>query len=64
MSAPFTLSEAIRWLEEEIQRVPFGKIMVGVQTHSGAVTKIFHSTEEGVAASPSENGRDRNGTRG
>lgn len=60
MSAPTSLADAVRWLESEIQRVPFGKLSIGVQTHSGAITKVFRSVEEGVVASPSENGRAKN----
>jgi len=61
MSSPSTLGAAVRWLEDEIQRVPFGKLSIGVQLHSGAITKIFRSTEEGVAASPTVDGGVKNG---
>ena len=59
------LADAIDWLQIEIERTPFGRLSIGVQTHGGQITKIFKSVEESklasVAAEAQQVGNGRNG---
>jgi hypothetical protein len=57
------LRAAIEWLKSQAKRIPYGKVGIAVQTHSGSIVKIFRTIEESLLA-PNENGGADSGIRG
>lgn len=56
-----SLSAAIDWLKEELERMPFGRVSIGVQMHGGQISKIFKSIEQSTLASQGAGEQARNG---
>jgi len=51
-------TSAVKWLRDEMDRVPFGRVGIAFQMHQGKVSKIFKQIEESDIASLPVSGRD------
>ncbi len=51
-----SVSAAYRWFCEQIERIRYGRVYMGVQVHDGQVIKVYHTIEDSAVAIPAEKG--------
>jgi hypothetical protein len=63
MSAPSTLPDALRWIQEEAGSLQYGLLAVEIIVHAGRITRVVSRREVSQAA-PTESRRiDNDGAR-